>query len=216
MEKTNKQIENGNPLKTPWIQSVIIIIIIFGTLAGFLYWQVVKDNVFIENSYLDAPIANIAPTASGMLNAVYVKEGDRILPNTPIALVGSETLYSKEGGIITSAPEVLGSYYSVGQTVISIVDDSQMKVIGSIEETKGLKKIVSGDSATFTVDAYPGKKYEGIVDQISSVSESNSVIFSISDKRAVRKFDVSVRFDHNKYPELKSGMSAKITINTKI
>jgi len=213
MENTNKS--KNNIINKPWIQSLLAIIVIFGTLSFFLYWQSVKNDVFIENSYLKAPIANIAPTTSGVLNAVYVKDGDRIGPNSQIALVGSEILYSKEGGIVTSAPKVLGSYYNVGQTVISIVDDSQMKVVGSIEETKGLKSIMVGNIASFTVDAYPENNYSGIVENVSAVSNESSVVFSISDKRAIKKFDVTVRFDHNKYPELKSGMSAKITVNTR-
>ena len=201
-------------MRTPWVQSVIAIALIFGILGVFLYWLSVKDTIFIENSYLDAPVANISPTIPGMLNALYVKEGDKVAPNSQIAIVGSEILYAKDGGIISSAPEILGSYYSPGQTVISVVDNSQMKVIGSIDETKGLKNIINGERATFTVDAYPGKTYEGIVDEVSPVSEDTGVVFSISDNRPVKKFDIKINFDDRKYPELKSGMSAKITVYT--
>jgi len=41
------------------------------------------------------------------------------------------------------------------------------------------------------------------------------VIFSISDKRPVKKFDVKLRFNVEAYPELKSGMSAKMTVYIK-
>ena len=209
-------IEKKNHLKTPWIQSVIAIIVIFGTLGLFLYWLSVRNTVFIENSYLEAPVANISASTPGALNALYVKEGDIVLPNSKIALVGSEILYTKDGGVISSAPEVLGSYYNPGVTVISVVDESKMKVVGSVEETKGLSDIVAGERATFTIDAYPGKAYEGIVDDVSPVSKDTGIVFSISDKRPVKKFDIYVHFDHSKYPELKSGMSAKITVYTKI
>ncbi len=214
MENTTTHIEKKNHLKTPWVQSVISIVIIFGVLAVFLIWLSVKNTISVENSYLDAPVANISPTTPGMLNEIYVKEGDIVAPNSQIAVVGSEILYSKNGGIVSSAPEVTGSYYSPGQTVISIVDDSQMKVIGSVDETKGLKDIVAGERATFTVDAFPGKTYEGIVEEVSPVSEDTGVVFSISDNRPVKKFDIKVSFDDSKYPELKSGMSAKITVYT--
>ena len=213
MENTTHKV-GKNHLRTPWVQSVIAIALIFGILGVFLYWLSVKDTIFIENSYLDAPVANISPTIPGMLNALYVKEGDKVAPNSQIAIVGSEILYAKDGGIISSAPEILGSYYSPGQTVISVVDNSQMKVIGSIDETKGLKNIINGERATFTVDAYPGKTYEGIVDEVSPVSEDTGVVFSISDNRPVKKFDIKINFDDRKYPELKSGMSAKITVYT--
>jgi len=198
----------------PWIHSILLIIIIFGALGGFLFWLTIKGTVSIDNSYLEAPIANISVTAPGALSAIYVKEGDRVEPNTEIAVVGSETLYSKDEGIVATAPKVVGSYYAPGQTVVSIVADKQMRVVGAIDENKGLDQIVVGQPAVFTVDAFPGRSYQGVVDEISAVSEETGVAFSISDKRPTRKFDVYLRFDVTQYPELKSGMSAKITIKT--
>jgi len=44
------------------------------------------------------------------------------------------------------------------------------------------------------------------------VSREGDVVFNISDKREVKQFDVKVRFDISKYPELKNGMSAKMWI----
>lgn len=211
--------ENNNQtkqpiFKKPWVHSLISFILIFGALAGFIFWQLSKNTVLIENSDLEAPIINLAPSTPGTLNALYVKEGDTVPENSPVALVGSQIIYTKEGGIVASAPSVLGSYFSPGQTVVSIVNVSAMKVVGEIEETKGLSSVVDGQRATFSVDAFPGKTYEGIVDQISAVSNDNGVLFSISDERPVKKFDVKVRFNTSQYPELKSGMSAKITVYT--
>ena len=196
------------------MHSLISFLVIFGALAGFLFWQVEKNTVFIENSYLDAPIINLAPSSGGVLNALYVKEGDRVGANSQVALVGSQIVYTEDGGIVSSAPYVLGSYFSPGQTVVSVVNDSEMKVVGQIEETKGLNKIQAGERATFSVDAFPGKTYEGVVDEVSAVSADTGVVFDISDNRPIKKFDVKVRFNVVEYPELKSGMSAKITVYT--
>jgi multidrug resistance efflux pump len=200
--------------KRPWMHSLISFVIIFILLGAFLFWQLEKNNVFIENSNLEAPIINLAPSAPGVLNALYVREGDLVPANTPVALVGSQIISTQAGGIIASAPNVLGSYFSPGQTVVSIVNVSEMKVVGQIEETKGLDKIKAGQRATFSVDAFPGHTYEGVVDEVSAVSNSTGVVFNISDQRPVEKFNVKVRFNVSDYPELKSGMSAKITVYT--
>ena len=149
------------------------------------------------------------------MNALYVKDGDTVAANSQVALVGSQIISTEDGGIVSSAPIVLGSYFSPGQTVVSIVNVSEMKVIGQIEETKGLDRVKAGQLATFSVDAFPGKTYEGIVDEISPVSDDTGVVFNISDQRPIEKFDVKVRFNIANYPELKSGMSAKITVYTK-
>jgi len=89
-----------------------------------------------------------------------------------------------------------------------------MKVIGQLEETKGLNKIKVGQRATFSVDAFPGKTYEGVVEEVSATSDDTGVVFNISDQRPIEKFDVKVKFNIADYPELKSGMSAKITVYT--
>ncbi|MDD5318299.1 MAG: efflux RND transporter periplasmic adaptor subunit [Candidatus Pacebacteria bacterium] len=209
-----KKIEKTGVFKKPWVQSLIAMVLIFGALGGFLYWQSVRGNVFVENSYLNAPIANMGPNTPGVLNAIYVKEGDRVTAGQQIALVGSETLFAKDNGLVANAPEVVGSYFTPGQTIVSIVADQQMEVVGSLNETDGLKNIASGQRATFTVDTFPGKVYEGVVDKVGVTSDDTGVIFSISDKRPVKKFSVYVAFDVSKYPELKSGMSAKITVHT--
>ena len=216
MESQINKTENKEHLfKKPWMHSLIIFVVIFGALAGFLFWQMTKNTVFVEDSVLDAPIINLSPTSAGTLNALYVKEGDRIPANSEVALVGSQIIYAKEGGIVSFAPDVLGSYFSPGQTVVSVVNIAEMRVVGEIKETDGLSKLKIGQRAIFTVDAFDGKEYDGIVDQVSPVSNENGVVFSISDKRPVKRFDVKLRFDIARYPELKSGMSAKMTVYTK-
>lgn len=208
--------KKSNILKEkPWIASILSSTLIFGLLGVFLFWQIKAGTVFIENSQLEAPIVNLSPVTAGTLNALYVEAGDRVNANTQIALVGANTITTKEGGVIMHTPDALGGYFTPGMTVVSLVKTEAMKVVGSIEENKGLKDVAVGQRATFTVDAFPGKKYSGIVDEISATSEETGVLFSISDKRPIKKFTVTVRFNIAEYPELKSGMSAKITVHTR-
>jgi multidrug resistance efflux pump len=212
MEKETQT--KDNIFKKGWIQSLVAVIIIFGSLCGFLFWQSNRNTVLIENSDLEAPIINLSPTSPGTLNALYVKEGDRVTADEQIALVGSQIISTKTPGIVSYAPNLLGAFFAPGQTVVSIVNDQDMKVVGSIEETKGLENIKAGQRATFTVDAFPGQTYEGVVDEISATSSDTGIVFSISDKRPTKKFDIKVKFDSSAYPELKSGMSAKIIVYT--
>ena len=46
------------------------------------------------------------------------------------------------------------------------------------------------------------------------MSNESGVVFNISDKREIKKFDIKVRFDVNEYKIFKQGMSAKIKIYT--
>ena len=211
----NEEIKKESLFKKNWVQSLIAVVVIFGCLALFLFWQAERNTVFIENSDLEAPVVNLSPTSPGVLNVLYVKEGDRLFANSQVALIGSQIIWTKNSGIVSYAPAVLGAYFSPGQIVASIINDQEMKVVGQVEETKGLADIKVGQRASFTVDAFPGKKYEGIVSEISPTSNETGVAFSISDKRPVKKFDIKVKFNVSNYSELKNGMSAKITVYTK-
>ena len=201
--------------KKPWMQSLIAIVVIFGALIAFLYWQSKSGTVFIEDSLLSAPVVNLSPTAAGTLNALYVKPGDSVAAGAQVALVGTDVVSTKEAGIVSDTPLALGGYYNPGQTVASVVVNGDMEVAGTLDETKGLKDLAVGQRATFTVDAFPGTTYSGIVDEIAPSAVADSVVFSISDTRATQQFVVKVRFDESQYPELKNGMSAKITVYTK-
>ena len=66
--------------------------------------------------------------------------------------------------------------------------------------------------ATGPAPSAPGARYVGTVDEISPTSRSSAVAFTISDKRELKEFNVKIRFDRSAYPELKNGMSAKVTI----
>ncbi len=212
--ETNETKKESIFKRKPWVKSLSFFVLIFAALGAFVVWQTGRGIVKIDDSTLEAPVINLSTTAPGTLNALYVKSGDVIQPDAQVALVGTTIISSKEGGIVASTPDALGGYYAPGMTIVSVVKTSGMKVVGQLEENKGLDKVAAGQRATFTVDAFPGRTYEGVVDEVSATSDETGIAFSISDKRPTKKFDISVRFDVSKYPELKNGMSAKIRVHT--
>ncbi len=215
MNQQTIEIKKDSLFSKPWVQSVTGIFVIFMLLGIFIYWQIERKSILVENAQLQAPVITISPLAAGTLNALYVHEGDTIPANTPVALVGTTILTSKVAGIVIAADNSLGKTFTTGQSVVSIINPDDLRVVGAVEETKGLKDIKVGQRVTFTVDAFGNKKYTGTVDTVAPTSNDTGVVFSISDKRPIKKFDVKVRFSSATYPELKNGMSAKITIFTK-
>ena len=202
-------------LQNPMVQSAIGIVVVALLLSGFLFWQTNTGTLLIENSQISAPVINLSGSTAGTLNALYVSEGETITADTPVALVGTNTITSKQSGVVVSVANDIGAFFAPGQTVVGMVHPPDMRVIGAIDETKGLNEIKPGQQTSFIVDAFSGKTYVGIVESISQTSNDTGVVFSISDKRPTKKFDVKVRFDVTKYPELKNGMSAKITVYVK-
>lgn len=190
----------------------LLVLLVGGGFAGAIYFIVAAKTVSIEASQVTAPLITITPTSAGVLKDIFVKEGDAILPDSVVAQVGSELLKSQSGGLVVSTKDTVGKVYSPSEAVVMIIDPHDLRVIGHIEEDKGLADIHVGSRATFTVDAFGSKKYEGVVDEISPTARAGDVVFNISDKRQIQQFDIKVRFSIERYPELKNGMSAKLTI----
>lgn len=192
-------------------------LIVLGVIVGGVYWYVSSKTVYIDQSVIQAPLITLSPVNSGVLEQVYVKEGDMVAADQPVARVGDEIVKAKAAGQIVSLNTNIGSYINTltGQgEVAEMVDPTQLRVVGHLEEDKGLASVKVGDPATFTVDAFGSKQYQGIVDEVSPTSRQSDVVFNISDQRPTNEFDVKVRFDPAKYPELKNGMSARIWIYT--
>lgn len=210
-----KNTKKENMFKKPIVQSITGIVSIFLILGGFIFWQTNHGTLFIENSEISAPVINLSGSTAGTLNALYVNEGDIIAANTPVALIGTSTIVSKQSGVIIFVKNNIGEFFTPGETVVSMIHTEDMRLIGSIDENKGLEKIKHGEQVTFIVDAFSGKEYIGSVESVSPTANNTGVVFSISDKRPIKKFDIKIRFNVSLYPELKNGMSAKATIYIK-
>ena len=207
--------ENNNGGRGKVIIWVIGSLVAVGLVGGGLYWYVTSKTVYIDLSQINAPLINLSPVNSGVLEAVFVKVGDAVTVNEPVARVGNEIVKAKTAGEIVSVDNNLGEYLNTmtGQgTVATMIDPTQLRVVGNLDENKGLADVRVGDLATFTVDAFGSQTFKGVVDEVSPTSEQSDVVFNISDQRPTNEFDVDVRFDPTQYPELKNGMSARIWI----
>lgn len=219
MEKENKNEIKHLPSKESilskmWVKSLAVIVGIFLVFGLFTYWRLVTGKVSIDNSSIQAPIINLSSSTGGVLSEIYVHIGDSILANTPVAKIGNEIVTSKVNGVVVEVNNQQGQFFPVGGTVVSMINIDEERVVGKIDEDKGLIDIKVGQPAVFTVDAFGSREFVGVVSEVSPMSNDNSVVFSISDKREIKKFDVKVRFDTNLYKMLKQGMSAKIKIYT--
>lgn len=203
-------------LKKPKILRILIVVVILIIIvSGFFYFQKTKDRVLIENSVISAPIISISPVTAGTLNKLYVHEGEVVKIGDPIADVGDQTIRANSDGLIIKAQNVAGAVISIQNPVVSIIKIPDLRVDGTVDENKGLEKIKIGQPILFTVDAFPGKTYAGFIDEISGTAKQTQIAFSISSERPVQQFEVYAKFDISKYPEIKNGMSAKMTVFTK-
>jgi multidrug resistance efflux pump len=207
-----KELDSNPKSRVPLMVAIALVLVVGGGVGALAYLGVANQHVYIEDSNVEAPSIPLSASEPGTLQQVYVSVGQTIAPNTVVAQVGTQLITSTVGGLIISANSNIGSQVPAGTPVVTMIDPTKLRVDGQLQEDKGLANVAVGDRATFTVDAFPGRNYDGVVSEVSPTSQTSDVVFQVSDQREEQDFDVYVAYDLTKYPELKNGMSAKIYV----
>ena len=198
--------------KNVWVTSLLVIFVMTALVGGAIYWKVSSGRVYTDKAEISATITTLSPTVAGPLQEVFVQRGDHVPANTVVARIGNELIKTKTDSIITDVQNAIGTVVAPGQAIVSVINPDDLRAVAHIDEDKGLSDIKIGQQAIFTVDAFGSQKFQGVVDEISPSARNNDIVFSISDKRETRVFDVKIRFDTTEYPQLQNGMSAKVWI----
>src|SRR5581483_11484783 len=195
------------------------ILITLGVVAlsafSIVFIALSSNKVSIDNSLIDGPITTVSPMSAGKLQEMDVYEGENIKKGDVIGIVGGQSYASDISGTVIMANNQIGSLISPQNPLAQIVDNSQMRVAGTIDENKGLKDIKVGQAVSFTVDALPGQTFWGYVDEIAPSAKQTQVAFSISSERPTQQFVIYAKFNSAANLAIKNGMSAKMTVYTK-
>lgn len=208
---TQQKPASAPSLAVSMIKNILTIVLIAAVAGGIAYWKMSSHVVRIDDSLVSAPAISLGAKAPGTLTEMYVDVGDTVLPNTPLARVGNETITAQVAGVITSVDRELGKTFNPGQTIVTMINPLDLRIVGKIDEDKGLSDLFVGEPASFTVDAFGSKVFTGVIDKISPTSDITGVSFSLSSSRPTQQFDVSVLYSIASHPELKNGMSARIS-----
>jgi len=191
------------------------VVLVFVLVGSYIIFQATTARIHIDNSLIQAPVITISPSLQGKVFEIDVKEGQTVQVGDTLAMVGSETLRADTDGLIISASDLVGSTVTAQTQLIQMIRPVNLRVVGTIDENKGLNAIRIGQAVSFTVDALPGHTYWGYVDEISPSAKAAAFSFSSSTERATQQFTVYAKFDSAKYPDIKNGMSAKMVVYTK-
>src|ERR1035437_4640235 len=202
-------------IKNPKVLRIILVVIVSALLiGGYIYFQLSKDRVAIESSLVQAPIIMISPEVPGKILNVKVYEGEQVKKGDVLAIVGTSSLNSYQDGLIISTNNAIGSIASSQIPVVQMINFSDMRIAGTLDENKGLDKVKIGQAVSFSVDALPNQTFWGYVDEISPTAKQTQLQFSVSSERPTQQFIVYTRFNAFAYPQIKNGMSAKMTVYT--
>src|SRR5512146_2065194 len=124
-------------------------------------------------------------------------------------------------GIIAKRSAEAGALVQPGETLMSIVPNRGIWVTANLKETE-LENVAVGDSATFTVDAYPGHVFHGHVESLSPATGARFALLPPDNAtgnftKVVQRVPVRVAVDGEPDPAhpLRPGMSVVVDIATK-
>jgi HlyD family secretion protein len=134
-------------------------------------------------------------------------------------------LYAPVSGIVSKlnvkqGERVVGTAQMAGTEMLRIADMSVMKVEVEIGEND-IQKIHIGDTANIEIDAYPKRKFKGMVTKTAQSNTASAMQAASSDQ--VSNYTVSIEMDANSYIDLiapgsrfpfRPGMSASVDILT--
>lgn len=210
MENNKAAIESNNEVSTrrEWIILAMAAFLVAGVVALF-YLYLAQNRIYVEKSGIEAQTVALSSQSGGVLQKMFVKAGDNVTANEPIAQIGNDIVKTKDKGTVTSVKDDIGKNFAPNEAVAEMINPDDFRVVARVEENKGLDKIKVGQKVIFAVDAFGSKQYAGIVDEVSQAARSGDVVFNISSARQEQEFNVKIRFSVFDYPELKNGMSAK-------
>jgi membrane fusion protein, multidrug efflux system len=124
-------------------------------------------------------------------------------------------------GVIAKRNAEAGALVQIGQSLMSIVPDTEVWVTANLKETQ-LTNVRVGDRAEFTVDAYPGRSFRGHVESLSPATGAKFALLPPDNAtgnftKVVQRVPVKIVVEQpagDPVP-LRPGMSVDVTIETR-
>ncbi|MDW8466608.1 MAG: efflux RND transporter periplasmic adaptor subunit [Chloroherpetonaceae bacterium] len=174
--------------------------------------QLFKQKLISETEYLAAKTSAEVAKANAEA-ALYdvqrlesqLKQAREQLSRTVVTspINGTVTVLSAKLG-----ERVVGSIQMAGTEILRVADLSTMEIRVNVNEND-IVNVKLGDTARITIDAYPNRKFTGIVREIANAAKTKG----LGTQEEITNFEVKIRIlDHNGL--LRPGMSGNADIET--
>src|SRR5574344_1323566 len=133
------------------------------------------------------------------------------------------TIYAPMDGIVSKlevekGERVVGTSQMAGTEMLRIANFEQMEVVVDVNEND-IIRLQKGDTSEISVDAYPDRKFKGIVTEVANSSKNSGTVTSSS---TATTFEVKIIILPESYQDLlaqnptpfRPGMSASVQIQT--
>lgn len=174
--------------------------------------KVISDAEFeTAKSVYESAVQEIEAAQASVDAAKYsVEASDALLSQSSKNLLRTEIFATMDGIIsklsVKKGERVVGTASMAGTELLRIADLSQMEMLVDVSEND-IIRVSIGDTATIEVDAYPGKKFRGVVKEVANSATTSGT----TSTDQVTNFEVKVRILRDSYTELMKGMSTKVS-----
>ncbi|HEX7756815.1 MAG TPA: HlyD family secretion protein [Niabella sp.] len=123
-------------------------------------------------------------------------------------------------GVVSKVPVQIGQYIQAGAQLFSIVLNDEKWVVANFKETQ-LSKMVAGQKAAISVDAFPKHTFEGVVGSFSPATGSVSALLPADNAsgnfvKVVQRLPVRIEFadkSDSLIRKLRAGMNVVVEVN---
>jgi multidrug resistance efflux pump len=212
LESAGKRKGLGGLLRSPSVLGILLVLVLGGAYFGYRFYTDAQTKIAIETAEISAPVILVGPETAGILKELYVKEGDHVTAGQKLFNVGDHVTNARVPGIITAVQNTPGQWASNQNGIVQMYDPSSLRVVGHIQEDQGYNEIKVGQPVIFTLDAFGSQQFTGTIESIADTANQSSAVFSISDKRQEKQYNVKATFDANANPQIVNGLSARMWI----
>lgn len=225
MEKSKEITSEQKVLKRIKFKRIFNIVLIIAVIAacsiGYYYYSKGVNYFTTDNAKVTAKLYPIMPVSSGKILEWNVEAGDLVEKNE---VLGRQEVLPYitspiDGTVVKS--DIVENQSVAATTQLAVVADTSNMYIGvNIEETD-IMKIKVGQPVKVTIDAYPGRTFNGKVTDIDQTTQtyfsSSATSFSTSGTytKVTQLIPVKVVLENDEKLPMTLGMNAVVTIKLK-
>ncbi|MFI5196673.1 MAG: HlyD family secretion protein [Chitinophagales bacterium] len=178
---------------------------------------VAQKNAAVRQKTVAASQSNATGQQVGVANAT-IQQRQADLDNAKLNL-SYTVITAPEDGRVSKVNAQIGQFLQAGQSLFSIVLDTNPWVIANFKETQ-IEKMRTGQKVTLHVDAYPGHDFEA---KLTSFSPATGARFALLPPdnasgnfvKVVQRMPVKIEFSDNDplVKELRPGMNVVVDVH---
>jgi multidrug resistance efflux pump len=203
---------------------VVVLALIAGAAFGARYFLETRHYVSTDNAQVDGDRISVNAPASGYLINWTATEGTELTADEVVGRIKvlggfvqpQQSIRAPADGTVAVDNGVEGTYVTAGTQLAIAYDVSNVYVTARVDETD-VNDIRAGQTVRFTVDAFPGTDFTGVVRQVQRGAAGEFSLFPQSNstgnfQKVTQVIPVKISIDDLHGLRLVPGMNVVVDI----